>query len=137
MSADRGERGPVPAWFSDVPVSADQPLTGDDLATIKARVEAAINPPRCICSAQGGSVYSSGCPRHDRHAPGYAPPFSMDPSTTLRLVAEIERLREERAAIDLLDWPGEAHRLQAALHFARGTIEDLSRTVERLEGERG
>jgi len=59
-----------------------------------------------------------------------------DPTVTLALVAEVRRLREERAAIDLLDWPGEAHRLQAALYFAKGTIDDLSTTVDRLEAER-
>ena len=66
----------------------------------------------------------------------FATPMSEAQQIGDALVAEVRRLREERAAIDLLDWPGEAHRLQAALYFAKGTIDDLSTTVDRLEAER-
>ena len=92
-----------------------QPLTGDELATIKARAEAATPGPweafgACLwregplnttdivddCACGNGS----GIQRDEdgAHIAG------MDPATTLRLVAEIERLREDvgvlRAALD-------------------------------------
>ena len=98
---------------------------------------AALNPPRCRCTVQGGSVYWSQCPRHDPRDPGYRAPWQMPPAAAIALVAEVRRLREGRDAIALMDWPGEARRLQAALNFARGTIHDLSITVERLEAEAG
>ena len=61
-------------------MSADQPLTGDEFATIKARAEATARE------------YARRRQHHEWSA------------TTLRLVAEIERLREDvgvlRAALD-------------------------------------
>ena len=83
-------------------MSADQPLTGDELATIKARAEAASPGPweadlgsvwrpsplsvvEIVCDCRGGEHVTT---REDaEHIAG------MDPATTLRLVAEIERLQ--------------------------------------------
>ena len=50
-------------------MSADQPLTGDELATIKARAETG-----------GGRIIA----------------YAIDPADVLRLVAEIERLQADR-----------------------------------------
>jgi hypothetical protein len=90
-----------------------QPLTGDELATIKARAEAATPGPwthfgTCLwregpldttdivddCACGNGT----GIQRDEdgAHIAG------MDPATTLRLVAEIERLQAEVA-----DWKAE------------------------------
>lgn len=107
MSGD--ERTPTP-----------QPLTGDELAAIKARAEAS-------AGVAGFATIHYALAREDV-------PRLVAEVESLR--AKVERIEEERRAVDLLDWPGEAHRLQAALNFAKGTIHDLSATVERLEGER-
>ena len=66
-------------------------MSGDplDLDAIEAAAMAALNPPRCRCTAQGGSVYSSQCPRHDPRDPGYRAPWQMPPATALALVAEV------------------------------------------------
>jgi hypothetical protein len=85
-------------------VSAPQPLTGDELAAIKARAERATPGPweadlgsvwrpsplsvtEIVCDCRGGEHITT---REDaEHIAG------MDPATTLRLVAEIERLRAQ------------------------------------------
>jgi hypothetical protein len=110
-------------------VSAPQPLTGDELATIKARAEAATvngygrrwvvdedetavranlgaGPTVCTTIPFGYEIQRANA----EHIAG------MDPETTLRLVAEVERLR-------------------AALAFKQGIIDDLSAAVEHLEAE--
>ena len=68
-----------------------------DLDAIEADALAALNPSRCRCTVQSGSVYSSQCPRHDPRDPGYRAPWQMPPATALALVAEVRRLTEEAA----------------------------------------
>ena len=87
-------------------MSADQPLTGDELATIRARAEAATPGPWTLDGhPHDGRVWVNapterhliamhGFPVNAEHVAG------MDPSTTLRLVAEIERLRAQ--AVDMV-----------------------------------
>jgi hypothetical protein len=70
-------------------VSASQPLTGDELAAIKARAEA----PVCEyerhgdgqCAGSGRGLWCWPC---------------MDARDTLRLVAEVERLRAQVADLE-------------------------------------
>jgi hypothetical protein len=57
-------------------VSASQPLTGDELAAIKAHAEAA---------------------RDRVYGRGWYGSVGMDPETAVRLVAEVERLRAQVA----------------------------------------
>ena len=84
-------------------MSADQPLTGDELATIKARAEAAWGCEWVISDEPNDSyrVEVKDSPQDtpldqiadawdDDNAEHIA---GMDPATTLRLVAEIERLQ--------------------------------------------
>lgn len=85
-------------------VSADQPLTGDELAAIKARATE--------------MVYSSYIHQRKRW-------LAED---SLRLVAEIEQLR---AARDECERQFQAK--VAALNFAQGTIDDLAAQVRALE----
>ena len=66
-----------------------------DLDAIEADALAALNPSRCRCTVQSGSVYSSQCPRHDPRDPGYRAPWQMPPATALALVAEVRRLTED------------------------------------------
>lgn len=103
-------------------MSAPQPLTGDELAAIKAQTGH---------RAQWGD---------DAHA-----------ETVLRLVAEVERLRgdNEQGRVNLAHYSeiidaqageNDALRtsvagLKASLGFKQGTIDDLAATVERLEAE--
>ena len=68
-----------------------------DLDAIEADALAALNPSRCRCTVQSGSVYSSQCPRHDPRDPGYRAPWQMPPATALALVAEVRRLTAEAA----------------------------------------
>ena len=90
-------------------MSADQPLTGDELATIKARAEAATPGPwedvwsdfrglgahsvkrgDLVVAFVGYESHEGDRPNDDaEHIAG------MDPATTLRLVAEIERLQAQ------------------------------------------
>jgi len=101
-------------------VSADQPLTGDELATIKARAEAATPGPwryddtkvhefsreESVFAGPRGveatTVASTGpCddPQSMKDAEHIA---GMDSATTLRMVAEIERLRARQSRVDAL-----------------------------------
>jgi hypothetical protein len=76
------------------------PLTGDELATIKARAEAATPGPweqagRFLIegrSAMLGEAVPVADVVYDRDVPHIA---GMDPETTLRLVAEVKLLRAQ------------------------------------------
>ena len=79
-------------------MSADQPLTGDELATIKARAEAVPVDERAwrrigkygVEAVPAEAFMADGMFEHTaEHIAG------MDPATTLRLVAEIERLQAQ------------------------------------------
>ena len=91
-----------------VVVSADQPLTSDELATIKARATLAepagewtVEPNGLghwdVWTGRGGDeqCLAQAIQGHDTadHIAG------MDPTTTLRLVAEVERLQGEVASL--------------------------------------
>jgi hypothetical protein len=116
---------------------ADLPLAGDELATIKARAEAATPGPweqagRFLIegrSAMLGEAVPVADVVYDRDVPHIA---GMDPETTLRLVAEVERLRADNEAgrVNLAhyreiynDLAGQNNRLHEALHEARVTIQ--------------
>ena len=86
------ERGDFPCCTAPAPVGAAVTL---DLDAIEADALAALNPSRCRCTVQSGSVYSSQCPRHDPRDPGYRAPWQMPPATALALVAEVRRLTED------------------------------------------
>jgi hypothetical protein len=83
-------------------VSADQPLTADELATIKASALGASgvgwweqSDRHDLRNAIGAHFLGNVDTAEDdaRHI------ITMDPATTLRLVAEIERLQAEKSAI--------------------------------------
>jgi hypothetical protein len=88
-SDEPDERGDFPCCTTPAPVGAAVTL---DLDAIEADALAALNPSRCRCTVQSGSVYSSQCPRHDPRDPGYRAPWQMPPATALALVAEVRRL---------------------------------------------
>ncbi len=88
------ERGDFPCCTTPAPVGAAVAL---DLDAIEADALAALNPSRCRCTVQSGSVYSSQCPRHDPRDPGYRAPWQMPPATAFALVAEVRRLTGVRA----------------------------------------
>ena len=118
-SDEPDERGDFPCCTTPAPVGAAVTL---DLDAIEADALAALNPSRCRCTVQSGSVYSSQCPRHDPRDPGYRAPWQMPPATALALVAEVRRLRAKVAAVEGLAERlerearnGYAARLRAAL----------------------
>ena len=124
-----------------------------DLDAIEADALAALNPSRCRCTVQSGSVYSSQCPRHDPRDPGYRAPWQMPPATAFALVAEVRRLTEESEArrvremdaVDLamseraraLSAEAEVVTLRARLAEGRRIVGMLAETVEsECENER-
>jgi hypothetical protein len=101
-----------------VVVSADQPLTADELATIKARAEA-------------------GLPNA-----WYYRDLNADPATTLRLVDEIERLQagremEQRALANALPLVAEVERLRAQVERVMPFLDGLEETFEDCTPSRG
>jgi hypothetical protein len=142
-------------------VSADLPLTGDELATIKTRAEAATPGPwrydptkvnaisweeSVFAGANGPTavtVASTGPADDPQSMDDAAYIAGMDPATTLRLVAEVERLRaqvervEELAAIVERARVADAGlftRSDAVSHLAgRVLTEDVPRLVAEVE----
>jgi hypothetical protein len=93
-------------------MNAPQPLTGDELATIKARAERATPGPWLsygswpfeVCAEPGEherdvQMVVAGRDGNERDSAHIA---GMDPATTLRLVAEVERLRDAETMLDEL-----------------------------------
>jgi hypothetical protein len=134
-------------------VSASQPLTGDELATIKARAEAACerSDPVWENEARLGQVWTVYNDEDSLiHMPRLNSPLGehiagMDPETTLRLVAEVEQLRAELHARELHHFETEeknaalteeVERLRAARDEARGKVHVYAEEVERLRAER-
>jgi hypothetical protein len=146
-SDDCMDRGTIPLPCN---CGADLPLAGDELATIKARAEAATPGPweqagRFLIegrSAMLGEAVPVADVVYDRDVPHIA---GMDPETTLRLVAEVERLRavvttpqpvtaDELAAIDAwLSTFGPNPR--AAVPMPLGDALRLVAEVERLRAQ--
>jgi hypothetical protein len=99
-------------------VSADQPLTGDELAAIKATA----------LRLHGGEV-------------GYFPEH-IEPRTVLRLVDEIERLQagremEQRALANALPLVAEVERLRAQVERVMPFLDGLEETFEDCTPSRG
>jgi hypothetical protein len=97
-------------------VSADQPLTGDELAAIKATA----------LRLHGGEV-------------GYFPEH-IEPRTVLRLVDEIERLQagremEQRALANALPLVAEVERLRAQVERAVSAGEHLAEALSSSQRE--
>jgi hypothetical protein len=99
MNADADDVLPVPTWLTErdswqPPASAPQPLTGDELATIKARHDcwtcAANNPHLC---------------------------------TTLRLVAEVERLRAQEVRVREVEASVRRYRLTSVADDIRAALD--------------
>ena len=101
-----------------------------DLDAIEADALAALNPSRCRCTVQSGSVYSSQCPRHDPRDPGYRAPWQMPPATAFALVAEVRRLAA--LCIPLTDLAQELDMARQNLHHSRAMS---SAHFERAERE--
>ena len=130
-SDEPDERGDFPCCTTPAPVGAAVTL---DLDAIESDALAALNPSRCRCTVQSGSVYSSQCPRHDPRDPGYRAPWQMPPATALALVAEVRRLVKYR------DWwkasslanAEDVRRLAAICHDWRDRSEAAEAEVRRL-----
>lgn len=99
-----------------------------DLDAIEADALAALNPSRCRCTVQSGSVYSSQCPRHDPRDPGYRAPWQMPPATALALVAEVRRLTSHADGLsanlggDLIAWAARAESAEAEVVTLRARL---------------
>ena len=128
------ERGDFPCCTTPAPVGAAVAL---DLDAIEADALAALNPSRCRCTVQSGSVYSSQCPRHDPRDPGYRAPWQMPPATALALVAEVRRLTEDidQCWVPLYhDTKHERDQAEARAESAEAEVVTLRARLAAVEG---
>jgi hypothetical protein len=104
------------------------PLTGDELAAIKARAEAATPGPweqagRFLIegrSAMLGEAVPVADVVYDRDVPHIA---GMDPETTLRLVAEVERLRAQEVRVREVEASVRRYRLTSVADDIRAALD--------------